>query len=69
MSKTLLSIQKQIAKLKKEAATIREKEVGGVVERIKVAIDFYGITVEDLFGNAVSTTVAGKRKGKAETEI
>ncbi|SDP62190.1 DNA-binding protein H-NS [Rhodoferax sp. OV413] len=65
MTKTLLSIQKQIDKLQKEAASIREKEVGGVIERIKVAIDFYGLTVEDLFGNV--PRAVSKRKGKATT--
>lgn len=64
MSKTLLSIQKQIEKLQKEAASIREKEVEGVIERIKVAIDFYELTAEDLFGSGAGTVVAGKRKRK-----
>lgn len=67
MTKTLLSIQKQIDKLQKEAASIREKEVGGVIERIKVAIGFYGLTAEDLFGSAARNGVAGKRKSKATT--
>ena len=61
MTKTLLSIHKKIESLQKEAALIRTREVGGVIERIKVAIDFYGLTAEDLFGNA---TARGKRKSK-----
>jgi len=64
MTKTLLSIHKKIERLQIEAALIRTREVGGVIERIKVAIDFYGLTAEDLFGNA---TAKGKRKSKAST--
>lgn len=67
MTKTLLSIQKQIDKLQKEAASIREKEVGGVIERIKVAIGFYGLTAEDLFGNV--PRAVSKRKSKTTTGI
>lgn len=68
MPKTLLGIQKQIEKLQKEAAAIREKEVGGVVERIKAAIDFYGLTTADLFGSSASTVVAARSKVKAATQ-
>ena len=64
MTKTLLSIQKKIENLQKEAASIREKEVVGVVERIKVAIDFYGLNAENLFGSVVAK---GKHKSKAST--
>jgi DNA-binding protein H-NS len=42
-------LQKQIAKLQKEAESVKAKEVAGVVGRIKVAIAHYGLTPDDLF--------------------
>jgi len=49
MAKTLLQIKQQIESLEKEAKRIEEKEVAGVIARIKVAIDVYGLTHQDLF--------------------
>jgi DNA-binding protein H-NS len=43
-------MQKQIAKLQREAEAVRKMEIGGVVERVKTAIAHYELTVEDLFG-------------------
>jgi len=40
--------------LQKQADRIRQKEVEGVVERIKEAIAHYELTVEDLFGESSS---------------
>ena len=48
MTKTLAQIQKQIAKLQNEAESIKAKEVGAVVARIKEAIAHYGLTAQDL---------------------
>lgn len=71
MPRTLAKLQEQIAKLQKEAESIRAKEVAGVVRRIREAIEHYELTVEDLFGNSTSrkagtsraaTAPAGKRK-------
>ncbi|WP_418319659.1 H-NS family nucleoid-associated regulatory protein [Piscinibacter sakaiensis] len=45
---TYASIQAQIQKLTKQAEALRAQETKGVVERIKVAIDAYGLTAEDL---------------------
>ena len=50
MAKTLTQIDKQIAKLQKEAEAIKAREMIGVVERIRDAIGHYGLTVEHLFG-------------------
>lgn len=50
MAKTLADIQRQIHRLEKQAQEIRSREVSGVVARIKEAIQFYGLTAEDLFG-------------------
>lgn len=50
MAKTLAQIHAAIARLQEEAATIRAKEVAGVVARIKEAIEHYELTPADLFG-------------------
>jgi len=48
MAKSLSQIQKQIATLQKEAEAVRRNELPGVIARIKVAIQHYGITAADL---------------------
>ncbi len=54
----------------KKAVTIQKKEFGGVFERIKIAIDFYGVTAKDLLEkNHVSMIVARKSKGEIKTKI
>ena len=57
MTKTLAQIQRQIAKLEKEAEKIRRQEASGVIARVREAIAHYGLTPEDLFGAA-----KGRRK-------
>jgi DNA-binding protein H-NS len=52
MAKSLAQVQKQIAKLQKEAEEIKAKEAGGVIARIKDAIQHYGLKPADLFGAA-----------------
>lgn len=48
MAKTLAQLDAQIAKLQRQAETLRAREVAGVIARIKVAIDYYGLTATDL---------------------
>lgn len=48
MTKTIAQIEKQIARLQKQADAIKQKEVGGVIARIKEAIAHYGLTAADL---------------------
>lgn len=48
MAKTYADIQKEITALQKAAETLRQKEIAGVIERIKVAITTYGLTAADL---------------------
>lgn len=48
MKRTLASIEAEIQKLTATAEKIRNEEVAGVVSRIRVAIDHYGLTAEDL---------------------
>jgi DNA-binding protein H-NS len=56
-------MQKQIAKLQREADALKKKEVGGVVARIKDAIQHYELTADDLFGGHSKRSSGGKRGG------
>ena len=59
MAKSYQQIQQQIAKLQREAQTVKKKETGDVIDRIKAAIQHYELTVDDLFGSR-----SGKRAAK-----
>jgi len=48
MKKSYDQILKQIETLKAEAEEARQKEVGDVIERIRKAIQHYGLTAADL---------------------
>ena len=61
MAKSYSQMQKQIAKLQREADALKKKEVVGVVERIKTAIAHYELTAEDLFGGRTSKRAAGSK--------
>lgn len=61
MARTLAQIQSQIDKLQREAEALRAKEISGVVARIKDAIGHYGLTPQELFGEAP----AQKKRGKS----
>lgn len=50
MARTLAQIQEQIEKLNQIAGKLKAREVAGVVERIRAAIEQYGLTAEDVFG-------------------
>lgn len=63
MAKTLATIQQQIQKLQEQADALKRKEAVGVIEKIKAAIDFYGLTPADLFDSAPTT--AKKRVSSA----
>ncbi len=66
MARTLVQIKKQIKSLEQEAEKVRASEVAGVVQRIKSAIDFYGLTPSDLFGSpGRSATRNGRKKASA----
>ncbi len=53
MARTLADIKRNIEKLQKEAEGVKAKEVVGVIQRIKIAIETYGLTPEDLFGTKI----------------
>jgi len=59
LAKTLAQVNAQIAKLQKEAQTLKSKEVSGVVRRIREAIEHYGLTADDL---GLSRTRVVKRR-------
>ncbi|SCK20022.1 DNA-binding protein H-NS [Variovorax sp. HW608] len=61
MAQTYAQIQKQIATLQQKADVIRAKEVGGVIDRIKVAIAHYELSPEQLFGGRSSTKKTASR--------
>lgn len=67
MAKTSAQIQKQIEKLQQQAAALRAKEIAGVVERIRVAIEHYGLQPSDLFGPSAKPA-AGKRRRVAKAQ-
>lgn len=50
MTKTYSQLQAQIAKLHERAEAIKAKEIDGVIDRIKTAIEHYSLTPTDLFG-------------------
>ncbi|SEB24481.1 H-NS family nucleoid-associated regulatory protein [Variovorax sp. YR216] len=73
MARSLEQIQQQIAKLQQQAEALRSKEVTGVISRIKVAIDHYGLTAEQLgFGSvpgATKPTQSKVQKEKTATRV
>jgi DNA-binding protein H-NS len=73
MAQTYKQIQKQIEQLQKRADALRDSEIKGVVDRIKVAIAHYGLTAAHLglgsgTGGARSkATIKSARKSKAKS--
>ena len=76
MAKTLTQLNAQIAELQKKVDAVKAKEAVGVIERIREAIEHYGLTAADLGlsgpaakgGKAAEATgqvVARKRRKKA----
>jgi len=65
MAKTIAQMTAEIEKLQRQIETTKSKEVQGVVDRIREAIDFYGLTPEQLFGK--KTKGAAKAKAKPKT--
>jgi len=62
---TYESIQKQIEKLEREAETLKKKEMGGVIQRIREAIAHYDITPQQLFGGKRAVRGAEATRSKA----
>lgn len=55
MAQTYLQLQRQIETLQRQAEKLKSQEVSGVVARIKVAIQHYGLTAEQLGFSEVRT--------------
>ncbi|RYE70404.1 MAG: hypothetical protein EOO81_07915 [Oxalobacteraceae bacterium] len=53
MAKTYAQIQDEIAALQKKAEELKQTEMNGVIDRIKLAIQHYDITPDQLFDGAV----------------
>ena len=64
MAKTYADIQKEIASLQKAAEGLRQKEVSGVIERIKTAIATYNLSAADL-GLGGARAAAAPKKTRA----
>jgi DNA-binding protein H-NS len=66
--KTYTQIKKQIEQLQRQAEVLRNSEIRGVVDRIKVAIAHYGLTAEQL-GLGTGRSVARPKKiGKSASQ-
>lgn len=65
MAQTYSQIQAQIAKLQVDADRLRKSEQADVVAKIKIAIEAYGITPEDLFTGKSSN--AGAKSAPTST--
>lgn len=63
MAKTLNQIQKQIATLQKQAESLKARDLPGVVERIREAVAYYGITAGDVFGAGGSAKKVARKAG------
>jgi len=76
MAQTYSQLQAQISKLQSEAETLRKAELAEVIAKIRVAVNAYDITPEDLFGgkskrstakkSAVTTKSASNSKSKGD---
>jgi len=76
--KTLSQIQQEIERLQREAERVRQSEISGVVQRIRTAIQHYGLSAQDLFAAgpkkrgrprkvAGKTAAAGGKRGARKT--
>jgi len=64
MAKTYADIQKEINALQKTAETLRQKEIAGVIDRIKVAIATYGLSAADLGLGATGKAAVKTKRAK-----
>ena len=65
MAQTYKQIQKQIEQLQRKAEALRNGEIKGVVERIKVAIAHYGLTAAHLGFESGRAGTKGKPAAKS----
>jgi len=69
MTKTYAQVMKQIKTLTSEAEKLKRKEVQGVIDRMKEAINAYGLTASDLGlqarGRAAAKSSTRRKSAKA----
>jgi DNA-binding protein H-NS len=68
MTQSYSQIQKKIETLQRQADKLKEKEVHGVVARIKVAIEHYGLSAEQLGLGSRSMAVKTRQPRKASSQ-
>ena len=66
MAKSVDQIRAQIAKLQEQERAALEKEAAGVIAKIKVAVEYYGLTADQIFGSNVSS---GAKKSLAKKVV
>jgi DNA-binding protein H-NS len=66
MTKTYAQVMKQIQNLSREADTLKRKEVAGVIDRIKEAINAYGLNAADLglTGTRAAKSLPAAKRGR-----
>ncbi|MGJ7506552.1 H-NS family nucleoid-associated regulatory protein [Variovorax sp. GT1P44] len=69
MAQTYKQIQKQIEQLQRQAEALRDSEIKGVVDRIKVAIAHYGLTAAHLGLGTAPSRQATKKPAKASAQF
>ena len=68
MTQSYSQIQKQIQTLQLKAEKLRDKEIEGVVARIRVAIEHYGLSPEQLFARLPAEQKT-RRPGKSGARV
>ena len=66
MARTLAQIEQQIEQLEQLAERMKAKEKGGVIERIRTAIAYYGLTADELFAGTTQPANPLKTRGPAK---
>ena len=61
MAKSVDQIRAQIAKLQEQERAALQKEAAGVIAKIRVAVEHYGITVDQIFGSNGAKKASTKR--------
>ena len=69
MAKSYQQIQKQIQQLQRQADALRDSEIKGVVDRIKVAIAHYGLTAAHLGLDSVSSKATRKKAPRSSAQF
>ncbi|MDM0071465.1 H-NS family nucleoid-associated regulatory protein [Variovorax sp. J31P207] len=69
MAKSYQQIQKQIEQLQRQADALRDSEINGVVDRIKVAIAHYGLTAAHLGLDSASSKATRKKSSKSSAQF